>query len=618
MLARPSEDPKRKTTLVVAPVALLKQWQREIKKMTFPRPTIYIHHGPKKLTDSKKIVSHDIVLTSFNTIGHEQANYMKWEERMESEHSTHEEPPHCPIIDALWYRVILDEAHYIKNKLTRSAKGCCRLQAIYRWALTGTPMQNSVEELYSLIHFLRIKPFNDYARFSRDIGRPLSGKSDHLVKSATTKLQAVLTAIMLRRTKDSKIDGKAILQLPEKHDIVDKVVISDEERLNYSELETGAKKIMMKTLESNSRATGMNMLVLLLKLRQCCDHPMLAEGEEVGPSILINPDGLQLAEGLKTEIVDRLLAAIKEGFECPVCFDAADGITILSDCGHWYCGECLVQQIENHRQQGDEDSMKCPQCRAHFDLKKCISLIQFKAANCPNLMTEEEVKQHEAIEDVKPEDDATDKKGKGKQRRQKRKANLSTADRFFQNFQKPMDDFVPSAKTEMCMNLVMDVQTTRPGEKMIIFSQFTSFLDLLEIPLSNNHVQFLRYDGSLNAEQRNDAVIKFEDDPTYNVMLVSLKAGNVGLNLTCANHVVISEPFWNPYVEDQAISRAHRLSQTKEVFVHRLIIEDTVESRVLAIQNKKRDLIEGAMDAGKAAAITKLNKREIAFLFGIQ
>lgn len=98
-------------------------------------------------------------------------------------------------------------------------------------------------------------------------------------------------------------------------------------------------------------------------------------------------------------------------------------------------------------------------------------------------------------------------------------------------------------------------------------------------------------------------------------MLVSLKAGNSGLNLVAASHVIIFDPFWNPYVEDQAIDRAHRIGQTKEVFVHRLLIEQTVEDRIIELQEQKRELIGGALDEGGSMNVTRLSGRDLAYLF---
>jgi hypothetical protein len=98
-------------------------------------------------------------------------------------------------------------------------------------------------------------------------------------------------------------------------------------------------------------------------------------------------------------------------------------------------------------------------------------------------------------------------------------------------------------------------------------------------------------------------------------MLVSLKAGNAGLNLVAASQVIIFDPFWNPYIEEQAIDRAHRLGQTRPVQVHRILVEKTVEDRILELQDKKREVIEGALDEHAASQISRLGVRELKFLF---
>ena len=98
-------------------------------------------------------------------------------------------------------------------------------------------------------------------------------------------------------------------------------------------------------------------------------------------------------------------------------------------------------------------------------------------------------------------------------------------------------------------------------------------------------------------------------------MLVSLKAGNAGLNLTAASQVIIFDPFWNPYIEEQAIDRAHRIGQRLPVQVHRILVPNTVEDRIITLQEKKRKLIEGALDEKASQNIGRLGERELAFLF---
>jgi SNF2 family DNA or RNA helicase len=142
------------------------------------------------------------------------------------------------------------------------------------------------------------------------------------------------------------------------------------------------------------------------------------------------------------------------------------------------------------------------------------------------------------------------------------------------------------------------------GHKALVFSQWTSLLDLVEPHLTNAGIAFTRLDGS--TRDRAAVVAEFQDTKGPPVMLVSLKAGGTGLNLTAADHVFLLDPWWNPAVEDQAADRAHRIGQDRPVMVYRMVAKDTVEERIFSLQSKKRAIAEAALgDAGGAAAITK-------------
>ena len=156
----------------------------------------------------------------------------------------------------------------------------------------------------------------------------------------------------------------------------------------------------------------------------------------------------------------------------------------------------------------------------------------------------------------------------------------------------------------------------KPREKVLIFSQFTSFLDFLEVPLRRQGLGYQRYDGSMSTKDREEAVRDFKTNPHVKLILISLKAGNAGLNLNCASQVIILDPFWNPFIEEQAIDRAHRIGQQHEVNVHRIVIPNTVEDRILALQEKKRELINTALDENAGKSLARLGIRELAFLFG--
>ena len=147
-------------------------------------------------------------------------------------------------------------------------------------------------------------------------------------------------------------------------------------------------------------------------------------------------------------------------------------------------------------------------------------------------------------------------------------------------------------------------ESVSEGHKALVFSQWTSFLDLVEPALKQAAIPFTRLDGT--TVDRGAVVNKFQDQNGPPVMLVSLKAGGTGLNLTAADHVFLLDPWWNPAVEDQAASRAHRIGQDRPVMVHRMVAKDTVEERILALQEKKRRIADVALgDADQAAGITR-------------
>jgi superfamily II DNA or RNA helicase len=148
----------------------------------------------------------------------------------------------------------------------------------------------------------------------------------------------------------------------------------------------------------------------------------------------------------------------------------------------------------------------------------------------------------------------------------------------------------------LCETLVSAVAD---GHKALVFSQWTSLLDLVEPHLEAAGLGFTRLDGS--TKDRAAVVNAFQDDAGPPVLLLSLKAGGTGLNLTAADHVFLLDPWWNPAAEDQAADRAHRIGQDRPVFVHRLVAKDTVEERILGLQEKKRALAEAALGAGEAA-----------------
>ncbi len=163
-----------------------------------------------------------------------------------------------------------------------------------------------------------------------------------------------------------------------------------------------------------------------------------------------------------------------------------------------------------------------------------------------------------------------------------------------------------SAKLDLFSELLEEV--VDGGHRVLVFSQFTAMLAILKEQLNDEGIEFCYLDGSTT--DRGAVLKRFQDNPAIPVFLISLKAGGVGLNLTGADTVIHFDPWWNPAVEDQATGRAHRIGQTKVVTSYKLITRDTVEEKILTLQNRKREIINATLEGDEALAAS-LNWEEI-------
>ncbi|KAI8603489.1 SNF2 family N-terminal domain-containing protein [Dissophora ornata] len=580
IVSRPSGPIDDPATLIVAPVALVYQWAEELKTKTQPGLLkVHIYHGSSKFADPEILRRYDaVVITTNITLTNDSGVY---------DVNPNKCRPIGPLFKAHFHRVVIDEAHTIKNRNTKSSKACALIAATYRWCLTGTPIQNSVDELYSLIRFLAIKPYCDWDEFRNKISTPM--KKTRQYGSAMQRVQALLKAVCLRRTKKCTVDGKPIFDLPARNVTKVHTPFSDDERSFYVALEQRTRDRFNAYVKAGTVMKNYsNILVLLLRLRQACCHPhLINDFEKITDDQ--TPHGQKahvdsLLDNLLEDICRRLLERGLDAIECPICMDVGEESMILSGCGHIYCRACIIAHLSRH----DEDDRNCPECRRAAPLDNLISVADFNARFNPT-----------------PEVIPEDVKGKGKAVDQDGDICQDTA----LNIQVPeeLDDWISSSKIDRMVAVVKDV--IAKGEKIIVFSQFTSLLTLIEKPLNEENIKFLRYDGAMKMEARNEAVLRLFSDPTYSVMLISLKCGSLGLNLTVANHVVIMDPWWNPALENQAIDRVHRIGQTKEVFVHRLYIPETVEDRILALQASKQALADGALGEGTVPKLAKLGVR---------
>lgn len=635
MMANKSADPYVKTNLIIAPVSLLRQWAAEIDSKVSPssRMNVAIFHGQekKRLSTYMQMRKFDVVMTSYGTLSSEWKKHFKEAFEESSVKRLDNVLPdlgsggrsyNSPFFskDAVFYRIVLDEAQNIKNKLSIASKAVSCLKGTYRFCLSGTPMQNNIEELFPIIRFLNIKPYNNESKFRRDIALPLKSRgtgydsSDR--ESSMRKLRAILKAILLRRNKNSLIDGKPILSLPLKHIIKDNVQMDKEEREYYSSLEAGIQMKAKRLFAEKSQGAASNILTLLLRLRQACCHSFLVELGQLKKQVTekynsYNPrDAMILYRRIKS-LDDYIIRSLEDRrnqtdtvesdvFSCPLCLDVFSyDEVIVFPCGHLICKYCVDSFFSNNEIGDSSDDNRLASC---FECKKSIKESDLINYEFYSKVIQEKVSE---IEFSKYYDALHAPQG------------TTTNQKLIQDLIKLNKGFTPSAKMMKCVELLGKIFLEFPGEKVIIFSQFTSLFDLMKLVLEENKILFLRYDGSMSIENKNTTIKQFYQDNLKKVLLLSLRAGNVGLTLTCASHVIIMDPFWNPYVEEQAMDRAYRIGQQREVFVHRILIEGTVESRIMELQEMKKEMVESALDENSMKSVSKLGQRELGFLFGL-
>ncbi|KAH8684888.1 SNF2 family N-terminal domain-containing protein [Tricladium varicosporioides] len=663
-----------KCTLVVAPLALIRQWELEIKDKVESSHSlqVIVHHGPQRTKRFNDLKKYDVVITTYQILVSEFGNS-----------SPNADGVKVGCFGLHWYRVILDEAHTIKNRNAKATQACYALRSEYRWCLTGTPMQNNLDELQSLIKFLRIKPYDDLKEFKEQIDRPMkNGRGDVAIK----RLRAVLKIFMKRRTKNILTKAGALnpggkpsapgeasttgFKVTERK--VEKVFaeFSPAERRFYERLEQRTDA-SIEQMMSGEKINYASALVLLLRLRQACNHPKLVAGNLAKDSEALAGDAgtsSQKAKALNTDIddmADMFGAMGMSTKKCEVCqLDLGkqaivDGAIRCLDCevdletvtmkhksrkdkkkgkykqhGHEAKKETTttIRKPRNRAiiedsddEEADEGSWVVPEDqRGALKLGKAGGV---EDENCegggewlnsdddtfPDLAHIGTMKKPVNLDDSDEEEDSDSGTEPGSHSNSDSESESEVEDEIqsSNDEETQLASIVSSTKITHLMKILAK---EADEHKFIVFSQFTSMLDLIEPFLRQKGFKFTRYDGSMRNDMREASLSKLRNDKSCRVLLCSLKCGSLGLNLTAATRVVILEPFWNPFVEEQAIDRVHRLTQKIDVIVYKITVKDSVEERILDLQEKKRELAKQTIEGGKGGA-GKLGMKEILQLF---
>lgn len=602
-------------TLVVCPASVLKQWSNELtdKVSESAKLSVLVYHGGARTKDPSQLAKYDVVVTTYTIVANEVPKQMADDDadqkNSEEPSASNKRKPSAnmqnkakkkkkklkdsnfdldsgPIARVRWFRVVLDEAQTIKNFRTVVARACCGLRAKRRWCLSGTPIQNAIDDLFSYFRFLKYDPYCTYNSFCTMIKHPIARDAINGYK----KLQAVLKVVLLRRTKETLINGKPIINLPPKTINLNKVDFTQEERSFYLMLEERSRQQFKAFAAAGTlKQNYANILLMLLRLRQACDHPILVKGNQ---SEYGGDGSIEMAKKLPKEVVIDLLAKLEVGSTlCGLCNDTPED-AIVTICGHVFCYQCIHERITT-----DENMCPAPNCSRTLGLELLFSSGALKICISG--------KSSSAVANSSSDNESS---------------SISQSSFVSSKIQAAID-ILNSIIVMDPLTESYTMESSRSGlgpVKAIVFSQWTGMLDLLELSLNINCIQYRRLDGTMSLNLREKNVKDFNTDPEVRVMIMSLKAGNLGLNMVSACHVILLDLWWNPYAEDQAVDRAHRIGQTRPVTVSRLTVKDTVEDRILALQEEKRTMVNSAFGDDKAGGhATRLTVEDLRYLFRI-
>ncbi|XP_074276766.1 putative SWI/SNF-related matrix-associated actin-dependent regulator of chromatin subfamily A member 3-like 1 [Silene latifolia] len=518
-----------KTTLVVCTPSVFSVWISQLCEHT-KRGSLdmYMYYGQERTNDVEELKKYDMVLTSYNTL------------------SMEDDQVGSPVKKMNWRRIILDEGHLIKNADAKQSRAVTALIGKRRWVVSGTPVQNSSYDLFSLMAFLKFDPFSNKSYWNRLVQRPLAQGDP----KGLERLQVLMATVTLRRTKEQSLIG-----LPSKSIQTCYVELMQEERELYDRMEEEAKQVVKNYINiGNVTRNYTTVLSIILRLRQISTDVALCPHDIKS---LLPADNVQDVSN-NPELLEKMMLLLQdsEDFDCPICISPPTD-AVITCCAHIYCRSCIIKTLKRTKPS-------CPMCRHPISESDLYT--------------------------APPSENST----------------TGTSSKL-------------SSKVSVLLKLLSESKDKSGVAKSVVFSQFRKMLLLLEEPLKAAGFKTLRLDGTMSAKKRAQVIETFHtsESSSPTVLLASLKASGTGINLTAASVVYLLEPWWNPATEEQAMDRVHRIGQKKDVKIVRIIAKDTIEERVLELQEKKRALAKGALGRKGSKEKREINAQDLCNLISL-
>ncbi|PYI17168.1 hypothetical protein BO99DRAFT_389177 [Aspergillus violaceofuscus CBS 115571] len=569
-----------KTTLLVAPLSAVNNWVAQIKEhLEEDAVSYYVFHGSSRTNDVEELSKYDLVITTYSIVLSELSG--RGAKRGVS-----------PLTKMNMFRIVLDEAHTIREQSAAQTQAILRLNSQRRWSVTGTPIQNRLEDLLSVTKFLGLYPYDDRGRFGMHIlSRFKTGDATVLAS-----LRVLVDSFTLRRVKD-KID------LPPRQDMIVMLNFTEKER-QLHEFFRRESNVMMRVIagEEKSKMKGRmyhHILKAMMILRQVSAH-----GKE-----LLDPDDRKRIKGLSVQ--DAIDLEEGAGGDSSGATDkkSYEMFTLMQESSADTCATCGKRLEEPSADNGAVDrqaavaivlpcfDVLCPDCFSGWTQ----AFEQAQMSHSPNLrcqVCDGWIPASYSVITVGGLQDYVVDQARAKQSRK---------------HVKQLGEYEgPHTKTNalVAQLLATAEESQSQGEqrpyKSVVFSAWTSHLDLIEIALRDNGLTgFTRLDGTMTLAARNKALEEFQHNDAITVLLATIGAGGVGLNLTSASKVYIMEPQYNPAAVAQAVDRVHRIGQTRPVTTVQFLMADSIEEKIFELAKKKQQLADLSMNRGK------LDKREV-------
>lgn len=499
------------------------------------RLSVYLYHGPNRQKSATLLASHDVVVTTYSLVSKE-IPVAKEEAKMPSKDYENKVCGSAPLFSVAWDRIILDEGHNIKNPKVQTSMAVCRLMARARWAVTGTPIQNNLLDMYSLLKFLRCSPFDEFKLWKSQV--------DNGSKRGGERLNILTRSLLLRRTKDqTDSSGKPLVPLPARTCLVHRLTLSEEEQSVYDVVFARSRTTLQNYLQRHEGGD-------LNKADSSAPNPFHKVAQEFGVSQL-DPKASMSQKPEQASSTIHILSLLLRLRQC---------------CSHL---SLLKKTLDETELEGDG-----------------VVLSLDEQLNALSLSS-----------------------GPGPQDTVSLNGNRFPSCLF--------EDLSQSTKISALVSELKAIRKSDKEQKSVIVSQWTSMLRIVMVHLKTLGLRCAVIDGTVNPKHRMDLVEDFNTNPKGpQVMLVSLCAGGVGLNLIGGNHLFLIDMHWNPALEDQACDRIYRVGQCKDVTIHRFVCEGTVEDKISTLQEKKKELAQKVL-SGTGSTFTKLSLADLRVIFGV-